>query len=132
MELTPSDEQATGHLFPDLSRLQRLVSICGPETGVQLLQQLGADFGAARDSLATAITAQDRETIRLQCHIVKGLAGTVGATGLQNAAATLGIAAINNHAVDPRLAGAIMSALTDLISLLVNDDFRRSLFRGTP
>jgi len=79
---------ASGDGF-DLSVLQRLSQIAGPEASAELFQRMEEDLLSARDGLAKASVAGDLAAIRAHSHVIIALAGTAGAAALHDDAVTL-------------------------------------------
>ena len=73
----------------DHSRLARLIELAGPQHTTELLMHLDQDLTRVAQDLAIAVKATDAAAIRSQTHILITLAGSVGASGLEQDARTL-------------------------------------------
>jgi hypothetical protein len=77
----------------------RLLALTGEEIARDLLARLDEDLAAARADLAG--TSHDKDRVRQVSHLLIGLAGSVGAVDLHDAAEGLNRAARDGDAPDP-------------------------------
>lgn len=75
--------------FADLSSLQRLAQLAGPDAAAELFLRLEEDLAAARDGLAAAAQSASYSEIRAHSHVIIALAGTAGAMHLHDDAVSL-------------------------------------------
>jgi HPt (histidine-containing phosphotransfer) domain-containing protein len=100
----------------DRSVFDHLMDLAGPETAHDLLDRLIEDLTAVRQALDAARHAPDWESLRMQSHILIGLAGAVGATHLQTQAQDLNRLA--NRATDMNLERQFMQLNPPLNALI--------------
>ena len=62
---------------------QRLMTLAGSETAIELLDQIIVDMRAAHAAIAAATPVHDWKTLRNQAHIVIAVAGSIGAAPVQ-------------------------------------------------
>lgn len=82
----------SGHPPPagmDAAVLQNLLALCGPETGRELLVRIVKDLTTLRHGLVEAANGADSAAIRAHSHVLVAIAGTIGASGLQQMAQDL-------------------------------------------
>ncbi|MBE0553156.1 MAG: hypothetical protein IH625_05645 [Rhodobacteraceae bacterium] len=70
----------------DPTDLRRIISLAGPQDGVQILHHLRADLESARETLLSALAARDNPTLRRASHVLIALCGTAGARSLHRTA----------------------------------------------
>jgi two-component system, OmpR family, aerobic respiration control sensor histidine kinase ArcB len=100
----------------DRAVFDRLMDLAGPDAAHDLLDHLVEDLTGVRDGLEAAHHGPDWEGLRIQSHILIGLAGAVGAQTLQARAQDVNEVA-NQRAsasLDPLLA-SLMPGLVGLI-----------------
>lgn len=103
------------------AQLHNLLDIVGPTDAAALLTQLQADLMTCDIQIAAAIPSGDMLAIRRASHNLTALAGTAGASRLQQLAEEMNRLA---HAKDPQaLAGIAPAARAELASLtrLIHD-----------
>jgi two-component system, OmpR family, aerobic respiration control sensor histidine kinase ArcB len=96
----------------DDARLTALLDLAGPEVSAELARRLVSDFATVAVALQTPGSAADLGVIRAQSHILIGLAGTIGAGPLAEAALRLNRLA---HHGDP---AALALARTEVLALM--------------
>lgn len=100
----------------DRSVFDHLMDMAGPEIARDLLDRLIEDLTSVRQALDAARHTPDWETLRMQSHILIGLAGAVGATHLQTHAQDLNHLA--NQASDVSLEWQLMQLDPPLTALI--------------
>jgi HPt (histidine-containing phosphotransfer) domain-containing protein len=117
-----SPHQPTQNLL-DHAVFDRLITLAGPDTAPDLLDRLIEDLDAVRGSLQQAAHTSDWDVLRMQSHILIGLAGAVGAHGLHRLARTFNN--IANQADHRQLAPALATVNPVLDALVQFLDTRR-------
>lgn len=101
----------------DLSSLQRLARMAGPEAAAELFDKLREDLACVRAGLAQAAGAKDLPGIRKHSHVLIALAGTAGAGDLHDDAVRLNGLAHSETAIErtTALAARLDGAIDDLL-----------------
>lgn len=73
----------------DQSGFQRLLALAGPADQHELIRRLTTDLQSVEHGLASGFAGPDWAELRAQSHVLKALAGTLGAQALHNAAERL-------------------------------------------
>jgi hypothetical protein len=122
---THRSDPLTGHPDPAASSSvtqegtwQNLIALAGPEQAAWLVRQIESDLTGQHRDLARALGRLDAAGVRAATHGLTALSGTIGATGVQKAAAELNSAA---HLGDADLMLAIGSGLLRDLSVLLQD-----------
>lgn len=106
----------TNDTLVDGSVFDRLMHMAGPDSKQDLLDRLVEDLQSVEVLLITAQHTPDWEVLRMQSHILIGLAGAVGAEGLQQLAQHMNaLANDQRHAGLDRLMALVVPELTALI-----------------
>lgn len=89
-----------------------------------VLKKFHKQYAAGYDDLAATLRGADWPGIQREAHTIKGLAGTIGHPGLQEAAKALELSVKDNPAPDAAqvsaLAGNFLDALADVLGILKN------------
>jgi HPt (histidine-containing phosphotransfer) domain-containing protein len=99
-------------LIGENAALRDILAIAGPETTLRILQQVGIDFSSVQTRLTPALGSCDWASIRAETHVLMSVAGTIGATRLQQ------LAQDANHAAHSRSTPEIETLAPDLLSEL--------------
>ncbi len=88
----PADDGADAFARAGFDRptLARLFAMTGPDVAQDLVERLAEDLASAREALAPGAPCPPAPILRAQAHVLIGLAGSVGATRIHDAAARLG------------------------------------------
>ena len=121
--------QSTGDTCVDPSVFDGLMSLAGPETAVELLDQVLIDLQRGHQTIEQALPADDRMALRSQCHMLIAVAGAIGATSVQTSADHLNRATL--YADKDTLAVKVAQLLAPLQALLGFVQRERRA-RGTP
>lgn len=114
--IAPTD---TNDTLIDASVFDRLMQMAGPDTMQDLLDRLVEDLQSVQVMLITAQQIPDWDVLRMQSHILMGLAGAVGAEGLQLLAQHMNaLANDQRHAGLDTLMARVVPALTALITFV--------------
>ncbi len=81
--MQPADPPLNEEIFDDL------IAMAGPETAPQLLRQILEDLGQVSRNLESALASGDAKALHEQGHTLTSLAGTLGATEMQERAQQL-------------------------------------------
>lgn len=100
----------------DLSQLDRLLEMAGPETGRDLLDRLIGDLGVVRRGLGKASPVPDWDAVRSHSHVLISLAGAVGGVQLQAEAEALN--QIGHRMDRAALDGLLPDAMTHLDAMI--------------
>lgn len=73
----------------ECAQFERLLAMAGPAFAFDLIMQLQSDLLVAQRGLMAAAYPLDWPAVRMQSHVVMGLAGTIGAGSLQDVAQRL-------------------------------------------
>lgn len=100
----------------DETRLTALLDLAGKDLSAELARRLVSDLSDVAQALTAQAKGLDRLVIRAQSHILIALAGTIGATGLTEAARQLNQMA--HSGMDRSLRQSLRQTLTLLAVLL--------------
>ena len=100
------------------AQFDQLLAMAGPKLAKTLVAQLRADLSLAQHTLRAAVDPVDWAEIRVQSHVVMGLAGTVGAQDLYLLARQLNDVA-QLDAQDAQMATALASSTGQAIDAVV-------------
>ena len=100
------------------AQFDQLLAMAGPKLAKTLVAQLQADLSLAQQTLRAAVDPVDWAEIRVQSHVVMGLAGTVGAQDLYLLARQLNDVA-QLPAQDAQMATALASSTGQAIDAVV-------------
>ena len=100
------------------AQFDQLLAMAGPKLAKTLVAQLRADLSLAQHTLRAAVDPVDWAEIRVQSHVMMGLAGTVGAQDLYLLARQLNDVA-QLDAQDAQMATALASSTGQAIDAVV-------------
>ncbi len=112
----------------DAKVFERLMLLAGPETARELLDQLLVDLGSAQAAIAGTSQQIDWNILRMQCHILVAVAGSVGATQVLRQAELLRAAAQHfDTDAAPRLMADLLQQLQALIAFVRVEQVSRAV-----
>jgi HPt (histidine-containing phosphotransfer) domain-containing protein len=114
--MTKADTSDASVLPPDLSRLEALLRLAGPDDGAELLARLDQDLTCAAADLSAALAAGDDAALRAVTHVLVSVAGSVGAQPLSDNARHLNQLAQTPGATDLVLQTAVSDGLAALLA----------------
>ena len=121
--------QSTDDTCVEPSIFEGLMTLAGPETAIELLDQMLIDLQQGHQAIELAWPLDDRIGLRSQCHMLIAVAGAIGATTVQTNADHLNRATLyaDKYALALKVA-QLLAPLQALLSFVQRE--RRA--RGTP
>lgn len=117
-------EKAALPFIVDQKVFQRLMILAGPETAMELLNQLLLDLRAAQMAMNCAAPLHDWPAVRKNCHVLIAIAGSIGATPVMTSAEAVHRAVQrSDDAAAAAEVGNLLHLLQGLITF-VQDEYR--------